>query len=1098
MKIARSVLVGFFRLIYFIPALIVIIFLVYLFGHWILGPALLGSDNANFITHAKWLSDWFPKIPFWYPQQGGGMSFTASYPILNHLIVVFFEKITKLPMAVVFRIWSLVVVALTSVGLYLLGFRLTKNQTVSSLAAIFYLLAPITWIFLLAWGFAAEQLSFVFVPPVFIFITLFLDEYYLLGFTKKAKIFFLLFVASFAILSMAHPLIFTGILMIVTGILIIYPLFNFKPERRNIKKILLVTITSLATVFLLVSYWMVPYFRYQSISSKGAPSEKEIYNFNAWGQNAIYPSNVFSITDKTAAYTSYDEPTQNKSSFAWHNVSFPFIISLLALVGLVGSFFVNRKIFALGIANIIPLSFAIFPNQTYYLLRLPLTNYFLNWRSGITASRFIIPLLAAFGCFTIAYLITFPLELLSKKTKYFVLKYSLKTSFVVLTTVLTLFVAGILLWRFKNWPYEYPSVLITYGHENYFPSTRVDIRNIWRKKVTDDCFSGDLVATKELNPVCFNPMLKNYFWEGHLNKACTEMQKDETKARLPTEITSLCGPNPSLEIVQKVISGCDRKSTTFGYSEVCRARGGNLLDQFRLNILKKDIKQTIKESDLFGEGKELFYKEREILKGLPDDTNTRVDIGTSLGAFMMMEPFYSRMPELPTYYNQATLLKTLWNYEIGIFNQKETVWPQDRIMYELSKYFGLGYAVLSEDLVPLDKFIRTGWERVDKWPAGTFGGLALWKNSEPAVLLQVSTKPVVLVIGQDKVDGYFRIFHLANLGTLSFEDALIVKGGSYVDAYTANDLKKFDAVVLEGYAYKNQKKGWKVLDEYTKSGGALLINTGWQYSSADWQVASTPEFLPIKELKWQEPDISQEFASDETTIIGDVDLKAFSPLVYKRKPWNISTSDKSNLRSWAKVILSANSKPLIAGGKYGAGKVIWLGFDIPGHIGAYGDNEEEIKLYRNLLSYLLENKEGKVLSATFKRNYPDKLEITINESSGQKTAVYWSEAYYPDFKANLVTGGKSEKLQVYKAGPGMTMFILPKVVAGSKIIYEYKTPLTVTMARLVSLVTLVFLISIVVNSKILIYIKTLVLDNILKGKLRKGIIGEHGDEDLIY
>ena len=61
--------------------------------------------------------------------------------------------------------------------------------------------------------------------------------------------------------------------------------------------------------------------------------------------------------------------------------------------------------------------------------------------------------------------------------------------------------------------------------------------------------------------------------------------------------------------------------------------------------------------------------------------------------------------------------------------------------------------------------------------------MALWKFKEPVGLLRATTKPVVLVIGQDKVDGYFRIFHLANLGVLPFEEGLIVKGGSYVDKY---------------------------------------------------------------------------------------------------------------------------------------------------------------------------------------------------------------------------------------------------------------------------------------------------------------------------
>ena len=32
----------------------------------------------------------------------------------------------------------------------------------------------------------------------------------------------------------------------------------------------------------------------------------------------------------------------------------------------------------------------------------------------------------------------------------------------------------------------------------------------------------------------------------------------------------------------------------------------------------------------------------------------------------------------------------------------------------------------------------------------------------------------------------------------------------------SDEIKKFDAVILEGYAYKNRNKGWRALDEYVK------------------------------------------------------------------------------------------------------------------------------------------------------------------------------------------------------------------------------------------------------------------------------------------
>ena len=1041
-----------FRSAYFFLAISLVGLLVFIFGHSMLGPWLYGSDNPNFITLADWLSKWFPRIPFWFPQEGAGMSFTISYPILNHLIVVVIEKMFQLPIAVAFRIWSLITVVLTAVGIYILGFRLTKNQTVSGLAAIFYPLMPITWIFLVGWGFTAEQLSFVFIPPVLLFLCLFLDEFYLYGLTRRTKIYFLLLVILFALLPFAHVFIFIGALTIALPLLIIYPLLCYKSKDVTLKKVLLVGFRSIVVILLLSAYWTMPFFRYQSMVARGAPVEKGKTNYNQYLQNGIYPLNVFSVIKETAGYSSYDDAPVARSGWAWHNVSFPFSISILALVGFIGSLFLNRKVFALGLANLLPLALALFPQVTFYLADLPFISDFVSWRAEISTSRIVIPILAGFGCFVLAHLVFFPLDLISKKIKFALIKHPTRWMYVILSTVLSLVVAGILLWHFKSWPNGSPDFLLSYGPEMLAPVVQIDLRDIWARKKINYCFGSAVLLPKKDYPQCYNLPLHQNFWDYKLIDACTKLKEESDN--FPDNISQLCGSDPGSEVVKKVIDECNKGSIDSRYLGVCEARIESFWSQFKPEVLL----EVYQKSDLFGEGRELWGQERKMLDGLPDNRNTRLDVGTSLGAFMMFEPFYSNIPELAVYYNTGTLIKNFWNYQIGVFNQKKTVWPQDSIMYELSKYFGLEYMVMSENLVPLDKYERTGWERVKKWEKGTYEGLALWKFTEPAGLLRATTKPVVLVIGQDKVDGYFRIFHLANLGILPFEEGLLVKGEGQPDAYTASELAQFDGVILEGYSYNNQKRGWGVLEEYVKKGGSLLINTGWQYSSADWQLAKTPDFFPLKTLKWEEAGTDEDLLNENARIIKDVDVDKFSPLVYGQNPWSVSSSSRSDLRDWARIIISLGDKPLVAGGQYGSGKVVWMGLDLPGHIGAYKDNEEEISLYKKLLSYLLDGKGGGELKTSFTRAYPDRLEITINESSDQETAIYWSEAYYPDFKAKLVENDKSKKIKAYKAGPGMTLFMLPSVKAGSKIIYEYKTPFQITISRMISMFTLLILI----------------------------------------
>jgi len=1020
------------------------------------------------------------------------MSFTASYPILNHLIVVLLEKITSFPIAVVFRVWSLVTIILASVGLYFLTFKLTKNQTVSGLAAIFYLFTPITWIFLLVWGFAADQLSYIFIPPVLIFTFLFLDNYYQNGLTFKTKLFFLFLVVSFSILPLAHPNIFAGLLMFTIILFLIYPLLNYRSKSSIVKQILPLTLISVIIIFLLTFFWTFPYLRYQSAVARGAPVVKAELHYPSFMHESVYPASVFGLTTKTARYESLDDPPQFINHWPWRNVTFTPAISSLALIGLIGSIFFNRKILAFGLANLLPLIIAVLPQITFHLMKFPFSGYFLNWRVAIIPSRFIIPLLAGYGCFVLARLISSPLNLLSRNIKPAFLKLSLKSGYFFLCTLLTLSIAAVILWKFKN-PPAYPSFLISYGPEVSVPSGMLDTRNILRTKA-DNCFSGASLTDvfKENLPLCQNYSLQERFWTSDLIASCKQLSSQNLI--LSPDLIELCGPNPGPETVERSAKICSQKNKDYQYSVVCSAKTESLWKQLQsFNLIS-----LVVNKDLLNEGRHIFGQSRIIFEELPNRTTSRVN--TNNGGLMMVEPFYNDMPQLPVYFNQGTLIKNFWNYQINVFNDKASPWPQDSIVYELSKYFGLEYTLMQESDTPFDKYERADWERID-----IFGDesqrVGLWRYNQPAGLLRVTTTPLVLVIGQDKVDGYFRIFHLANLGTLPFEEGLIVKGGAYADAFSAEELKKFDAVVLEGYSYKNQSKGWKILDEYVKKGGSLLINTGWQYSSADWKLSKTPEFFPLKTLEWTDAGMTDNYKNENSAIAGEVDIEKFAPLIYGDKPWSISSSEISDLRDWAKVVISANGKPLIAGGEYGSGRIVWLGFDLPGHIGAYKDNEEEVKLYKNVLSYLLEGKEGRDLSAGFSRNYPDKLEITIKEPSNQKAAIYFSEAYYPDFKAKLVSGNKSENLKVYKAGPGMTLFILPQVISGAKIIYEYKTPISIIIARTISLATFVALIVTILRPSLLrSLIGRLLTEDAknLKKKFMGRLFASNHDEDINY
>lgn len=1028
--------------------------LIIVFGRPVLGPGLPGSDNANFIAFASWIAKWLPNIPFWYPQQGAGVSFTTFYPILSHVIIAAISKVFSLNLIIVFRIYALVAVLLTSLGIYFLGLRLTKNQIVSGIAAVLYPLAPVTWIFLLEWGFFAEQASYFYLPPALIFLDMFLIEVFQNRQGYKKRICLLFFLISALILLLAHPLTFAGLVVFAAPFIILYPFsFNGKWNRHTIFKSVSTGIITFSLFGLIALFWVVPYYRYQNMISQGAAPGKGIISKALIFQNAIYPMSFFNIDPQPVIYESLDDPIQPRSAVGWRNVTFPIAISLLAAVGLIGSFFLNKKLFIFGVSGLFPLVFAFIPEVYYALLNIPVISNFSNWRTLIAPSRVIIPILAGFGSFTLAYLVLFPLRVVIRKIQNRVLSFFFRSVLYITSALLTLMIAVGITYQFRNW-YNNPDFLISYGPESYTSKTirtlMTDIRNIWKEEI-DFCSSIESTPEGQLTYLCSNDAIERFFWPHKLNLSCSKFGKQT----LPIEIERLCSGQAEKNEVTGIYARCFTKDKDIIIDEICHARVKTLLEQFNWENISKIP---------FGQGTEIgnMGVEKEVLEKIPQDLKARLDVTAAAGGILMSHSLTNTTPELGVYFNQSSLIPLMWNYQLTAFNSKSEIWSQPEIVDELAKYFGIQYALLSETNTQLEKFRPQSWERVaqnDK----VYGILGLWRFIKPTRLAEATTKPAVLVIGQRTAGAYFRIFHLSNLGGLSFEEALIVNGGDYADGLSLEDLKNFDAVILDGYKYKNRDSAWKKLDKYVKEGGTLYINTGWQYTSADWQLDKTPPFFPLKKLDWLQVGMDKNFKIENERISGEIDIGQFAPLDFGGKPWYISTSSRGQLRDWAEAVLSVNDKLLVAGGDYGKGRVIWTGFDLAGHIGAYQDNPEEIKFFHNSLMYLLNGKKGREIKVDFTRNYPDRVEFIFNEDAPEKVALYWKEAFYKDFKATLVKNGKEKSMRFYNAGPGLTLFVLPEVSSGTKIIFEYKSPFSVQFARLISLVVFISIVVSVFN-----------------------------------
>jgi hypothetical protein len=452
-----------------------------------------------------------------------------------------------------------------------------------------------------------------------------------------------------------------------------------------------------------------------------------------------------------------------------------------------------------------------------------------------------------------------------------------------------------------------------------------------------------------------------------------------------------------------------------------------------------------------------------LTKVASENSLARLDFSTFQGQFGMWAPYLNRdrnLSQIYVYVNSATLINQFWAQLTGVFYSNNSFYGEGpELVNNLARWFGVNYIFFNEH-TDLKFFHKEGWELWDgNWKEGVL------KFLEENSLVELTTRPSVLVIGQDEVGAYNQVFRLGMLGIFPYKEAILVWGRGEVDGYEAAELSQFDVLLLHGYTYKNRQKADKLLKNYAMSGGKVFIDTGWQYTVPDWETKSEEialEVIPFKKLLWRDLGKTGDFVLENKKIGGWADVSQFTPLVWGDQPWSVSTAEKSDFKDWTKVVLSVEGYPLIVAGEVGEGRVIWSGMNIFPHV-KQGEktNNEELKLLANLFSWLVEGKTKESFPVTYKRENPDRVEFMVEKDLPNGGNLLWKEAYYPDFRARLLTVRGNQlgatNLKTYRAGPSFVLIKTPELKRGDRIVYEYRQPLSEKIFFGVSLLTLLFL-----------------------------------------
>jgi len=453
----------------------------------------------------------------------------------------------------------------------------------------------------------------------------------------------------------------------------------------------------------------------------------------------------------------------------------------------------------------------------------------------------------------------------------------------------------------------------------------------------------------------------------------------------------------------------------------------------------------------------------EIVEVLDLDAQTRLDVSPNQSGISQALSLYSDASIINSYGFSASLLQSMWEYQSDVFYSPGIGTTHE--LNQLAKWFGVKFVIVDEELYPHEIYPSDLWPVVYPLEAESDQRILVRRFNEAPEMVSLLTTPTILVVGGYENAIYDQAFKTFVKGALGYEAGLVVEGVHLIDDYSIRDLREFDVVFLHGYGYENRQLAWNLLEAYVEAGGALYVDTGWQYSTPDWETPEAPAVLPVTALEWTDLGMTEAYLIQDADFAAENDSSAFAPLIWDDLPWNVSAP--VDLRQWARPILSVEGTPMIVAGEYGAGRVVWSGMNLVGHSVAY-DNSAERELLGALIGWLAPRPETTLLpTPEVIRDHPDRIRFSLLEPTEGPTSLLWREAYSPDWRARLIVDGDEVDIQTYRAGPGLTLLRLPQIdAAGAEIRLDYDLGWIGIAGNAVSLVTLIVLLILAVKPEL--------------------------------
>jgi len=320
----------------------------------------------------------------------------------------------------------------------------------------------------------------------------------------------------------------------------------------------------------------------------------------------------------------------------------------------------------------------------------------------------------------------------------------------------------------------------------------------------------------------------------------------------------------------------------------------------------------------------------------------------------------------------------------------------------------------------------------------------LYREATP--IISATDVPSLLTIGS-----YDNVIHCLAYSDYDSRHVIPIRGHAYVDDYTLEELMKFKVILLYGYAYHDFSRAWELLGRYVETGGSVIIDTGY---SSEANATSIPDPSPVSMTRSVALGKEWGFSQINSSITNGIDFARFSPAIYEGGPWGLSAARNETIKEWAEPVLWNKGYPVVVLGRYGEGRVVWSGLNLPWHILSYENYEEAIFLSK-MIDWASQRAESPVQNATpyrFERPNPEKIIVTIE---GRSAAVLFKEFYIGNWAAYLEDPvGRRESVEIYLAGLDFMYVIIPKAAPlPSRVVFEYREDTVQITSDLISLIS---------------------------------------------